>query len=154
MDRRALVLAGLGASTVLCASYPFIHNVPLLVLLGASEALGFAAAMPAVQSLLTQGSAATEVGRVQGMFATSQTASTALSAAVAGAAFAVAAWLPFVSVAAVVTVGLVVAAVVWRSVPGRVHRDSPTTPSGLAEAVSESVLAQSPAPVGVSWDVQ
>ena len=35
MDRRALVLAGIGASTVLCASYPFIHNVPALVLLGA-----------------------------------------------------------------------------------------------------------------------
>ena len=35
MDRRALVLAGIGASTVLCASYPFIDNVPALVLLGA-----------------------------------------------------------------------------------------------------------------------
>ena len=74
MDRRVLVLAGVGTSTVLCASYPFIHNVPVLVLLGASEALGFAAAMPAVQSLLTQGSEPSEVGRVQGLFATSQTA--------------------------------------------------------------------------------
>ena len=100
MDRRALVLAGIGASTVLCASYPFIHNVPALVLLGASEALGFAAAMPAVQSLLTQGSAPSEVGRVQGLFATSQTACTAVAAAAAGAAFALASWLPFVTVAA------------------------------------------------------
>src|ERR1019366_8157302 len=58
MDRRTMVLAGIGTSAVLCASYPFIHNVPALVLLGASEAIGFAAAMPAVQSLLTQGSAA------------------------------------------------------------------------------------------------
>ena len=59
-------------------SYPFIHSVPVLVVLGATEAMGFAAAMPAVQSLLTQDSAPTEVGRVQGLFATSQTACTAV----------------------------------------------------------------------------
>ena len=34
MDRRALVLVGIGAVPDLCASYPFIHNVPALVLLG------------------------------------------------------------------------------------------------------------------------
>ena len=93
--------------TVLCASYPFIHNVPALVLLGASEAIGFAAAMPAVQSLLTEGSAPSEVGRIQGMFATSQTACTAVAAAAAGAAFAVASWLPFVTVASIVFVALI-----------------------------------------------
>jgi DHA1 family multidrug resistance protein-like MFS transporter len=122
MDRRLLVLLGIGVSTVLCASYPFIHNVPALVLLGAAEAMGFAAALPAVQSLLTQGSAPSEVGRVQGLFATSQTALTAVSAAAAGAAFAVTSWLPFVAVAAMVSVGLVVVAVIWMPVPGRVER--------------------------------
>ena len=94
---------------------------PLLVILGASEALGFAAAMPAVQSLLTQGAATSEVGRIQGIFATSQTACTAVAAAAAGAAFALASWLPFVTVAAIVFVGLGAAGVVWRSVPGRVR---------------------------------
>jgi DHA1 family multidrug resistance protein-like MFS transporter len=137
MDRRALVLAGLGVSTVLCASYPFIHNVPVLVLLGASEAMGFAAAMPAVQSLLTQGTRPSEVGRVQGSFATSQTACTAVSAAGAGAAFAVAIWLPFVTVAAAVTVALVAAAFTWRSVPGRVARSEDHSVPTLAETVSE-----------------
>ena len=78
------------------------------------EALGFAAALPAVQSLLTQGSEPSEVGRVQGLFATSQTACTAVAAAAAGAAFAVASWLPFVTVASIVFVGLVVVAVIWR----------------------------------------
>ena len=120
MDRRVLVLLGIGTSTVLCASYPFIHNVPALVLLGASEALGFAAAMPAVQSLLTQGSLASEVGRIQGLFATSQTACTALAAAAAGAAFAVASWLPFVAVALISATALGVATLVWWTVPGRV----------------------------------
>lgn len=127
MDRRVMVLAGLGLSTVLCATYPFIHSVFLLVVLGASEALGFAAAMPAVQSLLTQGSGPSEVGRIQGMFATSQTATTAVAAAGAGAAFAVASWLPFVTVAGTIFVALAVAAVVWRSVPGRTVQPGPAT---------------------------
>ncbi len=137
LDRRALVLAGLGLSTALCASYPFIHDVPALVVLGALEAMGFAAAMPAVQSLLTQGSRPSEVGRIQGLFATSQTACTAVAAAGAGAAFAVAAWLPFVSVATVVTVALGVTAIAWRSVPGRVGRSEAPAGPTLAEAVSE-----------------
>ncbi len=120
MDRRVLVIGGLGLSAALCASYPFIHNVPALVLLGGSEAVGFAAAMPAVQSLLTQGSAPHQVGRIQGLFATSQTACTAVAAGAAGAAFALAAWLPFVTVAALVLAGLVATALVWRSVRGDV----------------------------------
>ncbi len=163
MDRRALVLAGIGASTVLCASYPFIHNVPALVLLGATEALGFAAAMPAVQSLLTQGSMASEVGRIQGLFATSQTACTAVSAAAAGAAFALASWLPFVTVAALCILGLAVATAVWWTVPGRVDRsasaDTPASdthgvggPAGV-RVVSLPQLAV-PEAMGVSVDVQ
>jgi sugar phosphate permease len=119
MDRRVLVIGGLGLSAALCASYPFIHDVPALVVLGGFEAVGFAAAMPAVQSLLTQGSAPHEVGRIQGLFATSQTACTAVAAGGAGAAFAVAAWLPFVTVAGFVLVGLVATALVWRSVRGQ-----------------------------------
>ncbi len=129
MDRRKLVLSGIGVSTVLCASYPFIHDVPALILLGGSEALGFAAALPAVQSLLTEGTAPSEVGRCQGMFATSQTAFTAVAAAVAGAAFAVASWLPFVTVASIVFTGLVVVAFIWRTVPGKVSR--PRAPDPL-----------------------
>jgi MFS family permease len=155
LDRRVLVLVGLGVSAVLCAVYPFIHNVPLLILLGASEALGFAAAMPAVQSLLTQGSAPSEVGRIQGMFATSQTAFTALSAASAGAAFALASWLPFVAVAAVVAVGLAAATIIWLPVPGRVRHPGaagpgpvPLAPTGPAAQVS------GPEGTGVRAEVQ
>jgi len=117
-DRRILTLAGLGVSTALCATYAFVPNVPALIALGAAEALGFAAAMPALQSLLTQGARADEVGRVQGIFATAQTACTAVAAAAAGAAFAVTSWLPFVTVAALSAAGLVTAGLIWRSVPG------------------------------------
>ncbi len=154
MDRRTLVLGGIGFSVVLCAAYPFIDSVFALVALGALEAFGFAAAMPAVQSLLTQGSAPSEVGRIQGMFGTSETACTAVAAAGAGAAFAVASWLPFVTVASIVVVGLLVAAWIWRRVPGRVQGPIPTSSPGLAEALFEPVQAQASEPIGVSGDVQ
>ena len=136
MDRRLLVLGGLGLAMVFCASYPFIHWVPALMVLGGTEALGFAAAMPALQSLLTQGSEPSEVGRIQGMFGTTQTALTAVSAAAAGAAFAVASWLPFVSASLFTAVALTVTAVVWRPVAGHVHaRSGPDGPVPVAAPV-------------------
>ncbi len=137
VDRRVLVLAGIGSSAALCASYPFIHDVPVLVVLGATEAMSFAAALPAMQSLLTHGSDPAEVGRVQGLFATTQTACTAVAAASAGAAFAIAAWVPFVSVAAIVAVLLVVTAIVWRTTVGRVVHVE-----GTAERVADEPTPQ------------
>jgi DHA1 family multidrug resistance protein-like MFS transporter len=136
-DRRVLVLAGLGFATALCAAYPFIHSVPALVVLGATEAMGFAAALPAVQSLLTQEAGPAQVGHIQGLFATSQTACTAIAAAAAGAAFALRPWLPFVGVAALVTIALVTTSIIWRFVPGRVSPAAPRPEPTLAEVVSE-----------------
>jgi DHA1 family multidrug resistance protein-like MFS transporter len=155
-DRRKLVLAGIGSSAILCASYPFIHNVPILIVLGASEAISFAAALPAVQSLLTQGSGPTEVGRVQGLFATFETACTAVAAAAAGAAFALAAWLPFVTVAVLVCGCLVAAALVWRSAPGRVDHTgrAPTADRDRVGPTPTPVRDQSVEPVGTSSEVQ
>jgi MFS family permease len=154
MDRRVLVVAGIGLSATLCASYPFVHSVPALIVLAAFEALGFAAALPAGQSMLTQGSEPAQVGRVQGLFATCQTASTAVAAAAAGAAFALATWLPFVTAASIVVLSLAVIVAIWRSVPGKVQ------PAGQAGAAAGAItsrpsLVQSPIPepVGVSWDV-
>jgi DHA1 family multidrug resistance protein-like MFS transporter len=154
MDRRILVLGGLGLAMAFCASYPFIGAVPALMVLGATEALGFAAALPSLQSLLTQGSEPSEVGRIQGLFGTTQTACTAVSAAAAGASFAVARWLPFVTASAITAAALVATAVVWRKVAGHVHAElelvdvesgAPTRPMNDA--------AGQPA-VGVSVEVQ
>jgi len=161
MDRRYLVLGGVGLAMVFCAVYPFIPVVPLLMVLGGTEALGFAAALPSLQSLLTQGSDPSEVGRIQGMYGTTQTACTAVSAALAGAAFAYARWLPFLSASVFTAVALTVTAVVWRTVPGHVHPtfeavdmavdDAP--PSGSAPAAPVG-RAGAQAAVGTRSDVQ
>lgn len=148
MDRRALVLGGLGLAACFCASYPFIRSVPALITLGAIEAFGFAAAMPSMQSLLTQGSAESEVGRIQGVFATVQTACTAVAAACAGAAFAYATWLPFVTVASITVAALATAGVVWHRVDGRVHHRAPDLSlGGLTASVTDATAAR-PAALG------
>jgi DHA1 family multidrug resistance protein-like MFS transporter len=156
VDRRVLVIAGSGVAACFCATYPFLDSVPALVVLGSLEALGFAACLPAVQSLLTEGSTAEESGRLQGIFATSETACTAVAAAVAGAAFAVARWLPFVGAAAIVGATLVVVAVVWSAVPGRVGRtdtEDLAASAGPRPVWAESIQVGVPE-VGTSSDVQ
>lgn len=118
LNRKLLVMGGLTLSVVMCGSYPFLHNVPLLVALGAAEAVGIAIVLPAVQSLLAQTSDDSAFGRVQGLFSTSQIAAAAVAAAAAGALFGVAASLPFVITAVTGIAIMVVVAVVWRSVEG------------------------------------
>ena len=120
MNRKCLVFGGLMLSVVMCGSYPFLHSVAALVILGGLEAVGIALVLPAVQSLLVQASDPSEFGRVQGVFTTSQTAATAVSAAAAGALFGVAASAPFVIAASIGLMITVVIALVWRSVGGTV----------------------------------
>ena len=138
-DRRWLVVAALGWSVAFCATYPFLHQVVLLVALGSIEAAGFAVALPSVQSLLSQGSSAEELGRVQGLYATSETAATAVAAGCGGALFGVAVWLPFVSSAVCAFVLIVATAIVWLPVTGKVahlgaDRTMPDPTAGPARA--------------------
>jgi DHA1 family multidrug resistance protein-like MFS transporter len=151
LDRKALVLGGGAIAVAFCAGYPFIHLVPVLITLGAIEAFGYAAAMPALQSLLTQGAHHDEFGRIQGYNATIQTAVIAVTASAAGALFALATWIPFVATAALSTSALAVAAWLWRSVPGRVRHDGVAI---AAEATAPAAPAAAQAPAGSSVEVQ
>ncbi|MGA7416949.1 MAG: hypothetical protein WBW80_03075, partial [Acidimicrobiales bacterium] len=98
-----------------------IHSILLLVVLGGVEALGVAVALPAAQSLLTQGSDVSEVGRVQGLFSTSETASIAVAAGVGGSLFALASWAPFIAAAGAAAALVALLPVVWAPVAGRVR---------------------------------
>jgi MFS transporter, DHA1 family, multidrug resistance protein len=119
-DRRWLVVTALCFSVALCCSYPFIADIWPLLLLGGVEALGMAIALPAAQSLLTQGSPEHELGRVQGLFSTSETGGIALAAAVGGALFGLVSWAPFVAGAAGALALTAALPFIWRTVPGRV----------------------------------
>jgi DHA1 family multidrug resistance protein-like MFS transporter len=123
-DRRWLVVSALGLSVALCCSYPFIGSIWPLLALGGVEALGMAIALPAAQSLLTQGSPPHELGRVQGLFSTSETGGIALAAAVGGALFGIVSWAPFVAGAAGALVLTAALPFVWWTVSGRVSEVS------------------------------
>jgi DHA1 family multidrug resistance protein-like MFS transporter len=118
-DRRHLAVGGTAVSIGFCALYPFLHHVGLLLALGSVEAVGTAVALPATQSLLAQSSRLEELGRVQGLFSTSETGAIAVSALVAGVLFGKAPWAPFV--AGAVAAGTLIAFLpaVWAPVAGR-----------------------------------
>ena len=118
-DRRRLVVGALTSSVGFCATYPFLGSLTMLLVLGGVEALGMAIALPAAQSLLTQGSPEQELGRVQGLFSTSETAAIALSAGVGGVLFGVARWAPFVAGALGAAAFTAALPLIWWSVTGK-----------------------------------
>jgi MFS transporter, DHA1 family, multidrug resistance protein len=119
VDRRYLVVAALTVALACCAAYPFLHNLVWLMMLGVVEAAATAIAIPSVQSLLSQGTPVSRLGRAQGLFATAETSTTALAAGISGSLFSLRAWLPFVSagVFGILLIGLL--PMVWASVAGR-----------------------------------
>jgi MFS family permease len=118
LDRRWLAGVATVATSSFAILYPFLGSVLLLVTLGSIEAIGLAIAFPAAQSLLTQAATAQTLGRAQGLFTSAETASIAVAAAVSGALFGVARWIPFVSAALVGMLLVAILPVVWRGLPG------------------------------------
>ncbi len=121
LDRRWIGVSALIWTVLFCAAYPFVPGVLPLMVLGIWESAGFSLALPATQSLLGEGTAPERHGHAQGLFAASQTGTTALAAAAGGALFGVAPWVPFDVGASCCAVIVVLVAVSWRRVPGHVR---------------------------------
>jgi len=122
LDRRWLAGLAVIESSAFAALYPFLTAVSLLVGLGALEAIGVAIAFPAAQSLLTQTATPRTLGRAQGFFTTAETASLAAAAAVSGALFGIARWIPFVAASLAGVVLVMVLPLLWRGLPGHASR--------------------------------
>ncbi len=126
-DRRFVALAGLVNGALFLALYPHIHDPDVMLGVGSLESIGAALSVPSVSSMLSQGAASRELGRRQGLYATSNTAALALAAATSGFLFTLNEALPF-SVVATLSTGLALAALYrWRAVPGRVSDPVATT---------------------------
>jgi len=121
-NRRVLAVVGIVNSAAFCAIYPLLGPVDALLAFSCFEAVGTSLALPAAQSVLTEGADPREVGRRQGVFLTAQTGALAVSAMVSGVLFERGPAVPFLTMAVLSVAVVLVVPVAWRSVPGRVER--------------------------------
>ena len=119
-DRRLMATIGLATSACFCVVYPFVAQVPILLVMGFVESAGFALALPALQAMMTEGRSPRELGRVQGLYATCQTGAITISAATAGAMFGVRTFLPFLVAAGIGFVLIAGLIITWAPLQGKV----------------------------------
>jgi MFS family permease len=130
-DRPKLTILALASSVGFAALYPFLHSLPLLIGLGAVEAVGVAVAYPAAQSLLSLSVPESALGRAQGIANATQTAAIALSAGVSGALFGIGPWVPFVSAAITAAVLTATLPFIWRIWEPRAEAPSVAEPMAV-----------------------
>jgi len=121
LNRRYTVLFGLLNAAAFMATYPHIHNNVAMLFLGSAESVGAALSSPSIASLLSQGAHSRELSRRQGLYATSTTASMALSALASGFLFTVDSAIPFTVVALVSSALALSTLYFWRGVGGRIN---------------------------------
>jgi MFS family permease len=131
-DRRYMAGFAMISSAAFALTYPFLHNLGLLIGLGAAEATAVTVSYPAMLSQLNQVIDPSELGRAQGFVASSQTATTAVSSLLAGALFGIAPYVPFVALAGCVLLLVVVLACCWHGIPGRAPRQDVRLPNEIA----------------------
>ena len=124
LNRRYTVLFGLFNAAAFMATYPHIHNNVLMLFLGSAESIGAALSSPSISSLLSQGAHTRELSRRQGLYATSTTASMALSAVASGYLFTIDSAIPFTVVAMISSLLAISTLYFWRGVAGRISASS------------------------------
>ena len=125
MDRRVMAIGGVSLSMVMFLTWPHIGDPNLMIALNVVEAVAYALIMPSVQSILTEGRHDRELGRIQGIYATANTASITASAVAAGFLFGISPWVPFTVMVPIGVAAAIIAVVLWRDVPGRVGLGDP-----------------------------
>ena len=123
-DRRVMAIAGLGVGLSFLALWPHISSILLIIALCPVEPFGSSMMLPSMQGLLTQGRAPAELGRIQGTYATANTASIALSASLSGWLFGIRHALPYSLAAGLGAALLIAAGISWRATPGRTVKES------------------------------
>jgi MFS family permease len=121
-DRRYMAGLAMVASAGFACSYAFLRSVDVLIGLNATEAITVTLAYPAMLSQLNHVIDSSEIGRAQGFVSSSQTATTAVAASLAGALFGIAAYVPFVTLAACVLFLALLLVPCWHGIPGRTPR--------------------------------
>lgn len=111
-NRRVIATLGLLNAGVFLSIYPHIHNNNVMIFVGSFESIGAALSTPSISSLLNQGAVDRELSRRQGLYATANTATLALSAVVAGYLFTKSPSWPFTA-AAILSVAMSATTLWW-----------------------------------------
>jgi MFS family permease len=119
-DRRVMAIGGIALSMGLFLMWPHLGSPNLMIGLNIFEAIAYSLILPSAQSILTGGRPDEVMGRVQGIYATANTATITASAVAAGFLFGVGHWIPFTVTAPIGIVAAISAVFLWRGVPGRV----------------------------------
>ncbi len=119
-NRRVIALIGMLNGAVFLAIYPHLHNVGWVLALGSMESIGAAMTGPSAMSLLTEGAHDRELSRRQSLYATSNTASLALTAGLSGVLYTVDLALPFTVVAVIAATTASSTLWWWRGIPGHI----------------------------------
>ena len=119
-NRRVIALIGMLNGATFLAIYPHLHNVGWVLALGSMESIGAAMTGPSAMSLLTEGAHDRELSRRQSLYASSNTASLALTAGLAGALYTADVALPFTVVAIVAATTATSTLWWWRGIPGHI----------------------------------
>jgi MFS family permease len=122
-DRRWLALGSVIFGALFGPIYPLLRNIPLILITGAIEAATWAFTEPAVNAYVMDAVPARVRGQAQGAIGMAEGLAMAAGAAVGGALFAIALWVPFVAGAAGCFV-LALAAIPWLRAAGE-HRGEP-----------------------------
>jgi len=124
-NRKWAATIGLCNAATFLSIYPHCHNNNVMIFIGSFEAIGAALTSPSISSLLTQGAVDREFSRRQGLSATAQTSTLAISAITSGFLFTLDPALPFTLVSGVAFSFMLCALWCWRRVDGYVAH--PTT---------------------------
>lgn len=94
-DRRVLLATAFAGTSVCCASYPFLHSMPLLIGIGCIEAVCIVVCEPSLYATLGDWADSQTRGRVMGLGGLFQFGGSAAGAAVLGSLYGVAEGVPF-----------------------------------------------------------
>jgi DHA1 family multidrug resistance protein-like MFS transporter len=125
-NRLFIAVAGLVNGAFFLALYPHIHNNNLILVLGSCESIGASLSVPSISSLMSQGAFHRELGRRQGLYTMSNTASLALAAGLSGLLFSINPALPFTLLALVSAVLTLFTLYFWRNVRGHISPELAT----------------------------
>ena len=121
-DRRWLAIASTAIGACFGPVYPFLRNIPLILVIGAFEAATWAFAEPALNAYAMDAVPAPLRGQAQGTIGTGQGLSMAAGAGIGGVLFAGGLWVPFV-VGALGCLALTLLAFVFLRAAGKQRRD-------------------------------